>query len=178
MERSRSPDGDYVVAGDVLEAFEKVFRKTTRGLFWGLYGRFIPDSELTLFLVSDQRLESVDDVIGQIRPPALQDITDGPLSELSPNSWHSRQPIIELDLRPIAGGPIQRRIFRLTRETPTDWVSFQEGIFRVGFVMADSHRVACVFDVWKSITVVMTAPWPNDRGPVRRGRNNPLSRDY
>jgi hypothetical protein len=177
IDAARRDDGAIQLVGDVGLAFDTVFKKTARGLFWGLYGRLVPIEDLFLHMVSDQRFQTVDSVITEIRPSPLEDITDKPMSEISPNSWHTRQPVFFMKLAPAGGGAPQQRIFRLVRETAVDWICYQEGIFRVGFVKSKEGKAACVFDLWKSITVVVTAPWPDGRGPIRKGKKNPFSRE-
>ena len=116
-------------------------------------------------------------MIDQLRPSPLVDITEEPLSEITPSSWHVRQPIIILRLQPTSGGPPIQRAFRLTRETPVEWVPFQPGIFSFAFVKCEDEGIACVLELWETLVVAVTAPWPDSRGPMRRGRKNPRSRE-
>lgn len=177
LEASRESNGDHRLTDELLASFQRVFRKTVQGLFFGLYRRLVPEEELQLMRVEDRRVVTPDDVIAQIRPSPLRDITDEPLSEITPSSWHSRQPIIILDLQPVAGGPMVQRAFRLVRETPVEWIHFQPGVFSFAFVKCEDEGSACVFELWQTLVVTMKAPWPDGRGPLRRGRKNPLSRD-
>jgi hypothetical protein len=128
-------------------------------------------------MVSDQRFQPVDSVLAEIRPSPLEDLTDKPFSAITPNSWHFRQPVFFMKVVPPDGGPPQQRIFRLVRETPVDWVNYQENVFRVGFVKTKDGKAGCVFDLWQTLTVVVTAPWPSSRGPIRKGRKNLFSRE-
>jgi hypothetical protein len=41
IESARREDGAIQLVGDVLIAFDEVFKKTARGLFWGLYDRLV-----------------------------------------------------------------------------------------------------------------------------------------
>lgn len=177
MEESRQPSGNYAVVGDLLSSFEQVFRKTAQGLFFALYHRVAPAELVQLIRLEDRRTITPDEVIAQIRPNALRHITDEPLSEISPHSWHTREPIIILKLEPLSGGPPIQRAFRLVRETPVEWICLQQDIFSFAFVKCEDGGTACVFDLWKTLLITVRTPWPDDRGPMRRGRKNPLSRD-
>jgi hypothetical protein len=173
----RRPDGNYELAGEVLRSFDRVVRKTVQGLFFGLYERIARDDELNLLLISDQRCITVEQVIDQVRPPQFRDITDEPLPEITPSGWVVREPVFFVKIQPKCGGELVERLFRLVRESPVEWLEFQPDVFRFTFVKSDASGTVCVLDLWKTLVVAMAAPWPDGRGPIRRGRKNPLSRD-
>ncbi len=177
LDESRQPNGNYEVVGGLWMSFERVFRKTAQGLFFGLYHRVAPAEQVQLIRVEDRRVMTPDDVIAEIRPNALRDITDEPLSEISPHSWHTRQPIIIFKLESLSGGPPIQRAFRLVRDTPVEWTHLQRDVFGFAFVKCDDGGSACVLDLWQTLVVTVRTPWPDDRGPMRRGRKNPMSRD-
>lgn len=177
IEGARQADGNYELSCDLLTCFQRVMRKTVQGLFFGLYERLVAPDEIELFLISDQRLMSPEHVADQVRPPQLHDITDRPLPEITPSSWPVREPVFFVTLQPVSGGEPIQRLFRLVRETPVEWIEFQPDVFRFSFVKGESGRAVCVMDLWKTLVVAMSAPWPDRRGPLRRGRKNPLSRD-
>lgn len=83
LEDSRQPNGNYAVVGDLWTSFERVFRKTAQGLFFGLYHRVAPAKQVQLIRLEDRRVMTPDDVIAEIRPNALRDITDEPLSKIA-----------------------------------------------------------------------------------------------
>jgi hypothetical protein len=176
LEEARQSDGNYGLRGSLLESLRRVFIKTVQGMFYGLYDRLVPNADLLLLRVDDQRQITVEKVIAAIRPNPLEDITDKPVSEISPHSWHTREPIYIMDLVNPDTGERSKRAFRLVRDTPVDWFRFQDSTFCAGFVKCD-EGCACVIDLWKTLIVTVKAPWPGDRGPLRRGRNNPMSRD-
>jgi len=176
LEEARQSDGNYALKGALLDSVRRVFFKTVQGMFYGLYDRLVPNKDLFLLRVDDQRQTSVEDVIAAIRPNPIEDITDKPLSEISPHSWHSRQPILTMQLVDPATGQEFQKLFRLVRDTPVEWVHFQKDTFGAAFVKCDD-ACACVIDLWKTLIVTVRAPWPGDRGPLRRGKKNPLSRD-
>lgn len=177
LEESLQPSGNYKLTGELFTSFERVFGKTAQGLFFGLYHRIAPAETVHLIRVEDRRLMTPDEVIAEIRPNALRDITDEPLSEISPHSWHLRQPIIIMQLQPLSGGPPIQRAFRLVRETPVEWIHLQQDVFSFAFVKCEDGGSACVLDLWQTLVVTVRTPWPDDRGPLRRGRKNPMSRD-
>lgn len=176
LEEARQPNGNYALQGTLLESFTRVFFKTVQGMYYGLYNRVVPNTDLCLLRVDSQRNTTIDDVLTAIRPNPLEDITDKPLSEISPHSWHTRQPILTIDFIDPATGKKAPRVFRLVRETPVEWIRFQENTFNIVFVKCDD-ACACVIDLWQTLIVTVKAPWPGNRGPIRRGKKNSLSRD-
>ena len=176
-DRSIQPTGLCALTDEVVASFREVFTKTVQGLFFALYQRLVPPTELTLVGIEDQRTTTPVQVAERFRPSPLQDVTDQPLSAIAPNSWHSRLPIIEMSLVPALGGPAEKRIFRLVRETPIEWIPMQPGIFSFAFVQQEKGMSVCVIDLWATLVISVSAPWPGNRGPLRRGRKNPLSRD-
>jgi hypothetical protein len=177
LESTRNAEGDYVVSAEILASFERVAFKTVQGLFYGLYQRLIAKNELKLLCVGDRRLTTAEKIIDELRPSPVDDITDEPISEISPCSWHSREPIFIAQLTPVTGGPPVNRVLRLKRESPTIWETFQPGIFRYTFIKRDGGGGACVMELWETTIIAVGVPWPDDRGPLRRGRRNPMSRD-
>lgn len=177
LERSLQPDGNYGLTDELLSSLHRVFCKSVQGLFYGLYERLVDPAGLKLLRIENSRLISADTVAEQLRPSPVIDITDDPLSEITPRSWHSRQPVFILKLQPVAGGSSVNRVLRLKREMPIQWTEFQRGIFRFAFVKQDGADAACVFELWETLIIAMATPWPDSRGPLRKGRSNPLSRE-
>ncbi len=177
LENARRVDGSYELTGELLASFDRVMKKTVQGLFFGLYERLVPRDEIEVLLISEQRFTTPDQIVDQIRPPQFRDITDEPLPELTPSSWPVREPVFFVTLQPDPGAQPVQRLFRLVRETPVVWEDFQPDVFRFGFVRSESGRAVCVMDLWKTLVVAVAAPWPGSRGPLRRGRKNPRSRD-
>jgi len=178
VDEYRRSDGGFELRGELLGCFERVFVKTIQGLFFGLYQRVVPKEQLSLVSIEDRQLTTVEEVVERVRPNPLRDITDKPLPAITPSSWPIREPIIMIDSHPNAPGqePV-RRIFRLVRETKVKWIKYQPDIFTLGVVKGEDGKAVCILDVWQTLVVVVAAPWPDGRGPLRRGRKNPLSRD-
>jgi len=181
IETHRLADGTYELSGDLLVCFDRVFCKILQGLFYGLYNRVVAKDQLAFPSVEDQRFVTPDEVIARIRPPSLRDITDLPLPEVTPSGWLIREPVFILTLQPVGpestGEKHVQRLFHLVRETPVDWIKYQPGIFTFGFVKSGDGRAVCILDLWETWVVAVAAPWPDGRGPVRRGKKNPLSRE-
>lgn len=176
LEDAKQAEGNYALKGALLDSIRRVSFKTVQGMYYGLYDRIVSNADLFLLRVEDQRHTTIENVLTAIRPNPLEDITDKPLSEISPNSWHSRQPILTMEVIDPVTGQKSQRVFRLVRETLVEWVRFQENTFGVAFVKCDD-TCACVMDLWSTLIVTVKAPWPGNRGPIRRGKKNPLSRD-
>lgn len=177
-ERNLLPEGRNAITEEVLESFRRVFFKTVRGLFFGLYGAVVPEDQLYLAVIDQCRSVSAEQVAEKFRPSPLEDITDKPFGEISPSSWHVREPIFMMDMVSVDGKCTPtKRVFRLKRETPIEWTTVQSGIFRFCFVKNMEAKSACVIELWQTLVIAVTTPWPADRGPMRKGRNNPLSRD-
>lgn len=177
LERSRQPDGNYGLTEELLSSLHRVFCKTVQGLFFGLYQRIVEPEGITLLRIENSRIICAESVAEELRPSPLVDITDQPLPEITPHSWHSHEPVVIVKLQPVAAGAPANRVLRLKRETPIEWVEFQPGIFRFAFVKQDGADAACVFELWETLIVAMATPWPDGRGPLRRGRSNPTSRE-
>lgn len=177
LQRSRQPLGNYDWTAEILLSCERIFRKAVQGLYFGLYERLLPSEHVNILLMGDRRNVDPGDLVIQLRPPSLHDITDQPFSEIGPSSWHSREPVFIFRLQPVSGGPPVNRLFRLSRETPVEWITIQPDVFRYAFVKHEDQGIACVMELWETIVVAASAPWPEGRGPMRRGRNNPISRD-
>lgn len=178
----RQQDGTIALAGELHSCFEKVFRKTVQGLYFGLYERVVPESNLLILSIEDQKSVGRDDVATRVRPPALREITDAPLwPEITPNGWMVREPVYFVDLQPLnsdgEGAEPVRKLFRLVRETPVEWVSFQPDVFTFGFVESAEGGAVCILDLWNTLVVAVATPWPGGRGPIRKGRRNPFSRE-
>ena len=177
VENARREDGNFELVGELLTSFDRVMKKTVQGLFFGLYERLVSRDQIEVLLISDQRFASPEQVVDQIRPPQFRDITDEPLPEITPSSWPVREPVFFVKLQPVSGAEPVQRLFRLVRETPVVWEDFQPDVFRFGFVKSENGRAVCVMDLWKTLVVAVAAPWPDSRGPLRRGRKNQRSRD-
>lgn len=177
LERSRQPDGNYALTEELLASLNRVFCKTVQGLFFGLYQRLLEPEGITLLRIENSRIICAESVAEELRPSPLVDITDEPLSDITPHSWHSREPVVIVKLQPVAGGAPVNRVLRLKRETPIEWVEFQPGIFRFAFVKQEGADAACIFELWETLIVAMSTPWPDSRGSLRRGRSNPMSRE-
>ena len=173
IDQGYQPNGMYTLTEEIAACFDRVFRKTVQGLFFWLYARLVSPDKLKLLSVESHATTTVDDVINALRPSPVEDISDQPLSELTPHSWHARQPILIVKMVPISGGDPVNHLLRLKRETPVKWFPFQPGIFSFAFVKREGEEAACIIDLWQTMIVTVTAPWPDRRGPLRKSRKKP-----
>jgi hypothetical protein len=150
-------------------------------LFYGLYQCFVPKDQLRILSVEDQRFVTRDTVADRLRASPLRDITDAPLPELTPKGWLVREPVYFIELHPVGPGSEgkapTRRVFHLVRDTPVEWIEYQPSIFTFGVVKREDGGAACILDLWETLVVAVAAPWPDRRGPMRRGKKNPFSRE-
>lgn len=178
IDACRLADGGLQLQGAAAVGVTRVLRKTVRGLYFGTYKRLVPDGQFEVLRIYDQRQVTVDDLVNEMRPSGFRDITDEPLSTISPSAWMVREPVFVMKMAPVEGdGPPVERIFRLVRETKVDWINLQPGIFRFGFVQHEDGRAVCILDVWQTLGVAVAGPWPQDRGTFRKGQKNQFSRD-
>lgn len=175
IEDARNLDGNYELKGDLRDHFQQVATKTVQGVFYGLYGRFVPRAEVTLTRVADRRLVTPEELAGELRPSPLRDITDGPFPEITPSGWAVRDPLIFLTFRPLDGGEPIERACRLVRQPPVEWIQYQPTFFQFGFVKGDDGRALCIIDLWETLLIAASAPWPDRRGPLRRRRGSSAS---
>lgn len=176
FDRSRTPDGNLALTDELRASLNNVVYKTVQGLFYGLYNRFVALSDLKMLRIENSRFVSAESVVEALRPSPVDNFAERPLSEISANSWHVRQPIFFANIISPTGQKLVIT-FRLKRETPIEWNDLQPGIFRYAFVKEEGAASACIIEMWSALVVAVQTPWPDDRGPKRKGRNNPMSRE-
>lgn len=177
IEAQRGGSG-FKITPDLFKVFENVLQKTARGLFYGRYLQLHPLTEFRLLSIEDSRSTTVEKVVDRIRP-RVEDITEQALPEVS-ESMRASTFVFSANLMPLGGGlPINlQRVVRFIKEQPVEWVVTQPGIFRFGFVQRQPEGGgAFIMELWSTLIVSVSAPWPGDRGPILKGRSNPLSRE-
>lgn len=127
-------NGNYALTPEIFSCFQRVMFKTVQGLFFGLYDRVVRAEELKLDVVDDRGSVTPEQIADRYRPSPLEEIGNKPLSDITPSSWHSRQPIMTLELAPPAGGaPIAHSQLKLS--DCCEWgVSDLAGHFRKTFL--------------------------------------------
>lgn len=93
INKHRRADGGYELGGELADCFERVFRKAVQGLYFGLYDRFLASSDFRLLSIEDQQFVTPEEIVLRTRPNPLEDITDCPLSDITPSAWMMREPI-------------------------------------------------------------------------------------
>lgn len=169
-------DGMYHFTPEVFTSFERVLRKIVQGLYFGYYNRIVEKDQLAILRIDNHSAITPMKLAEELRPSPLVDITDQPLPDISPYSWAVREPIFFI---PTIGsdGVSEKRLFRLKRETPIEWRDIQPGIFTYAFIKNEVGKAICIIGLWETLTIAVSAPWPSKRGPLRKGRKNPLTRD-
>jgi hypothetical protein len=170
-------DGRCDLTAEALACVDRVLKKTVQGLFFGLYEQFLPADQVNSIIIASQIDVTPEQLVERVRPTPLVDITDEPLPELTPSCWVVREPVIIVDLAPVKGGVPMKRLFRMKRETPIEWVQYQTDTFRFAFVGGEENNAVCVLDFWQTLVAAVAVPWPGRRGPLRRGRKNGTSRE-
>jgi hypothetical protein len=178
---SATRDRNFVLDGEILERITRVLVKSVQGLYKATFDRFVPAGELKLVCIRHSNDYSLENLVEEVRPPQVVDITDQPLPEITPAGWalKGQAMVVTTVLQPLNGGtPIQiPRLFWMKQETPIEWIPYQPGVFKFGFVGTVDHACVCAIELWETFVVGVEAPWPSGRGALRRGRNNPFSRE-
>ena len=127
-----------------------------------------------LISIHDARSVTRDQVVDLLRP-CPQDITEHPLPEISPSS-RSRIFVVEYDLVPLNPGEKPIRLQKVFRLQPVRWEPYQPGIFTFAFVQMQDAAAVCVMELWETLIIAVSAPWPGMQGPFRKCRKNLFSR--
>lgn len=174
-------DGRLILAGDLLDRVRHVLFKTVQGLYKSIYDRFVPVDRLELVCIQHAGQFSLEDLVDSFRPTQVLDITDEPLPEITPNGWTQRGQavLVTATMTPLDGGQSLQipRVLWIKQETPVEWIPYQEGVFKFGFVGTDTKDCICAIELWETLVVGVRTPWPGGRGDLRRGRRNPFSRE-
>jgi hypothetical protein len=174
-------NGRVRLTGDLLRRITRVLFKTVQGLHFALYGRFVPVESLELVCFQNRAEFSLQDLVNHVRPPQVLDMSNEPLPDITPSGWARKGQgmVVTMKLTPTNGGEsiTTGNVLWFKQETPIEWVPYQEGIFKFGFVgTADKHAV-CAMELWETFVIGVRTPWPSGRGNLRRGRSNPFSRE-
>lgn len=174
-------DGRLLLAGDLLDRVRRVLFKTVQGVYQAVYDRFVPVDRLELVCFQHASQFSLKDLVDKFRPDQVLDITDEPLPEITPNGWARRGQavLVTAIMTPLDGGESLQvpRVLWIKQETPVEWIPYQEGIVKFGFVGTEAKACICAIELWETLVVGVKAPWPAGRGDLRRGRRNPFSRE-
>ena len=86
--------------------------------------------------------------------------------------------VVEAVLKnPITGeSHVVRSVFKDVRQEDVEWTIYQPETVRFTFFQDDAGDAICVMDLWGTLVVAIKAPWPNQRGTLRKGKRNPNAR--
>lgn len=173
LEACRNDAGHYTFTGDVHAAFDRVLRKTAQGLFYGLYDRVARIEKFELLSIEHRDFCSPEEVVSRLRRPAVRDITNEPLPSLTSRGLPNVFVIQAVTTNPRTGeSQVLQHVFQDLRQDDVEWVVYQEETLRFTFFENDAGNAICVMDLWNTLIVAVKAPWPNQRGVLRRGRKN------
>jgi hypothetical protein len=178
VEGCKNLEGHFTFTGEIYTAFDRVLRKTAQGLYYGLYGRVPMLDKFKLLSIEHSDRRVPEDVIFGLRKPAFRDITYESLPTLNsrglPNVY-----VVQAVMTNLATGEshaVSESVFHDMRQKEAEWTVYQAGTLRFTFFQDDSGDAICVMDLWGTLIAAVRAPWPSQRGVLRRGRKNPNAR--
>lgn len=178
VEGCKNSEGYFTFTGEIYTAFDRVLRKTAQGLYYGLYGRVPALEKFKLLSIEHSHYRLPEEVISRLRKPAFRDITDEPLPTLTDRGLQNVYVLQAVLTDPVSGEEhtISGNVFRDTGQEDVEWTVYQEGTLRFTFFQHEDGDAICVMDLWGTLISAVKAPWPNQRGVLRKGRKNPNAR--
>ncbi|HLG96896.1 MAG TPA: hypothetical protein VKX49_11350 [Bryobacteraceae bacterium] len=178
IESCKNTDGHYTFTGEIHSAFDRVLRKTAQGLYYGLYDRVPPLEKFELLSIEHRDYRSPEEVIARFRTPPVRDITNEPLPSLTSRGLPNVFVVQAVATNPETGESrtVIGSVFQDLRQEPVEWTVYQPGTLRFTFFQDESGDAICVMDLWSTLVAAVRAPWPNQRGKLRKGRKNPNAR--
>ena len=179
IEACKNSEGNFEMRGEVAVAFDQILRKTTQGLYYGLYGRVPPLAKFQLLSIEDQAYRTPEDVVFRLRKPAVRDLTNSPLPSLSrrglPNIYVVERVVTDTETG--ESYTVGQNVFWDVKQEPAEWIDYQKGTIRFCFFQNGAGDAICVLDLWNTLVTSIRGPWPNQRGELRKGRKNENARD-
>lgn len=178
IEGCKNSHGHYTFSGEVFAAFNRVLRKTAQGLYYGMYDRVPPLNKFELLSIEHSDYQTAQEVIRRLRRSPFVDLTDQPLPSLTsrglPNVY-----VVESVITNAATGEthtVSQNVFHDTRQKDIEWIAYQQGTLHFAFFQDEAGDAICVMSLWGTLICAVRAPWPNQRGALRKGRKNPNAR--
>lgn len=174
----KNPAGHYTFAGEIYAAFDRVLRKTAQGLYYGLYGRVPSLEQFKLLSIEHSDYRAPEEVVSRLRKPAFRDISDEPFPALTNRGLPNVYVLQTVLTNSLTGEKhtTNEGVFLDTRLENIEWTVYQEETLRFAFFQDEAGNAICVMDLWGTLISAVKAPWPNQRGTLRRGRKNPNAR--
>lgn len=178
IEACKNSQGTVTFTGEVLSAFDRVLRKTAQGLYYGLYGRVPPLEKFELLSIEHSQHQTPEEVVSRLRKPSVRDITDKPLPPIIRRGLPNVYVLQAVVMSPETGESktVHQNVFLDVRQRDVEWTVYQSGTIRFTFFQDEGGHAICVMDLWSTLISAVRAPWPNQRGALRRGRKNPNRR--
>ena len=177
IEDCRNSQGSYTLIGSASDAFDRVMRKTAQGLYYGIYGRVPALSKFGLISIEHTLQTSAEEVVDRLRTPGVREISNEPLPEISERGLPNVRVVEVRVVNTKTGQPaVIPLVFQDLRQDPVEWTVYQPETVRFTVFQSAEGSAVCVMDLWDTLIVAVKAPWPSQRGALRKGRNNPNSR--
>jgi hypothetical protein len=178
IEECRNTQGSYQICGEVFTAFDRVLRKTAQGLFYGLYDRVPALKEFALLSLEHSEHQTPEAVVSRLRKQGFRDITDGPLPPMNSRGLPNVYVVQAVTTNTETGESqtLTESVFYDTRQEEVEWTWYQEGTLRFTFFQGQDGKTICVMDLWSTLICAVKAPWPSQRGVLRRGGKSPNAR--
>lgn len=178
IERCKSSEGNFTFTGEIYTAFDRVLRKTAQGLYHGIYDRVPALENFHLLSIEHSDYQTAEEVVFRLRKPSFRDVTDKPLPTLGKRGLPNIYVMVSVvtDVETGESQTINENVFHDTRQQEVEWTVYQEGTLRFAFFQGEAGDAICIMDLWGTLICAVRAPWPNQRGVLRRGRKNPNAR--
>ena len=174
----RNSEGNFTLSGEVSVAFDRIVRKVAQGLYFGLYGRVPGIEKFELLSIEHSQFQRPDEVVARLRKPAFRDITDKPLPALT-QSGLTNVYVVQGVMTNLATGEshtVSENVFHDVKQEDVEWITYQPETLSFTFFQDEAGDAVCVMDFWGTLIAAVKAPWPSQRGSLRRGRKNPNAR--
>jgi len=167
IERCFQANGYFQPNTEILTCMDRILRKTVQGLYFATYGDFVTKENVQILEVTHTKQESAESLVAHFRRSSTPDFSVGIWPEVRPRPRRLEKAVRSA----VLGSGCENDLMR-----PVEWIDVQKDAFRFTFFRGEADRAICVLEVRRTIAAAALCPWPSKRGPIRRGRNNPLAR--
>lgn len=167
IEHAMQPDGNFIPSPEILNCLDRILTKTVQGLYFATYDEFVSKDRIRVLHVTHTKQQSADSLIAKFRRSTTPDLSVGLWPEVRPNPRRLEKAV---KIALITGGT-ENDLMK-----PVEWIDIQKNAFRYAFFRGEADYSVCVLDIRNTLAAAALCPWPRKRGPIRRGRKNPLAR--
>lgn len=175
---SKTLDGNYELTGVLKEAFDRVIRKTAQGLYFGLYGTVPAINLFELLAIEHTDSSRVDDLVSRFRHDGMRELVDEPLPSVTQTGLRNVFVVEALMTNAETGQTesLHQSVMQIPVQSNVEWTVYQESTIRFAFFEGEGGDAVCVVELWGTLVCAVRAPWPSQRGALRKGRKNPYAR--